>query len=142
MFIGLSFLINGQAKVAMGNWGAAFETTLIDFVSSNLDNAYTFYRPFLESFVLPNAGKFAVLVAWGELLVGASIFFGLFTRFGAAVGMFLMLNYAFAVGLAIWLPSLEAVYLWAIFTLLVCSAGRAMGADQILRSNRKIRLFT
>ena len=142
LFIGLSFLISGQAKVAMGNWGAAFETTLSNFVSSNLDNAYAFYRPFLESFVLPNAGKFAVLVAWGELLVGASIFVGLFTRFGAAVGMFLILNYAFAVGLAIWLPSMEAVYLWAIFTLLVCSAGRAMGADQILRSNRKIRLFT
>jgi hypothetical protein len=66
----------------------------------------------------------------------------LFTRFGAAVGMFLILNYAFAAGLAIWLPSLEALYLWAMFTLLICSAGRAMGADQILRSNRKIRLFT
>lgn len=140
--IGLSFLIAGQAKIAAGNWGAAYESNLREFVNTNLENAYNFYRPFLESVVLPNAGKFAVLVSWGELLVGFSIFFGLFTRFGAAIGIFIVLNYTFAVGLGVWTPSLEAVYIWAMFTLLVCSAGRGMGVDQILRSRRRIRLFT
>ena len=140
--IGLSFLVAGQQKVAAGNWGAAYETSLHDFVVSNLDNAYSFYRPFLESVVMPNAGKFAVLVAWGELLVGVSVFLGLFTRFGAAVGIFMVVNYTFAVGLGIWTPSLETLYIWALFTLLVCSAGRGFGADQILRSRRRIRLFT
>ena len=140
--VGLAFLIGGQGKIGTGNWGAAYETSLHDFVSSNLQNAYAFYRPFLESVVIPNAGKFAVLVAWGELLVGLSIFLGLFTRFGAAVGIFVVLNYTFAVGLGVWMPSLEAAYIWALFTLLICSAGRSMGADQVLRSRRRIRLFT
>ncbi len=140
--VGLSFLISGQSKVATGNWGAAYESSLREFIAANLENAYTFYRPFLESFVLPHAGKFAVLVAWGELLVGVSIFLGLFTRFGAAVGVFMVLNYAFATGLAIWMPNLETLYLWSMFTLFVSSAGRGMGVDQVLRSSKRIRLFT
>ena len=140
--MGLAFLVAGQQKVAAGNWGAAYEPRLNEFVTSNLENAYSFYRPFLESVVIPNAGKFAVLVAWGELLVGISVFLGLFTRFGAAVGIFMMLNYMFTIGLGVWMPSLETLYVWALFTLLVCSAGRGFGADQILRSRRRIRLFT
>ena len=140
--IGLSFLVAGQQKIAAGNWGAGYETRLTEFVTANLDNAFAFYRPFLESFVLPNAATFAVLAAWGELLIGVSIFLGLFTRFGAAVGIFVMLNYMFAAGLGVWVPSLETIYIWALFTLLVCSAGRGLGADQLLRSRRRIRLFT
>lgn len=140
--VGLAFLIGGQEKISSGNWGAAFESRLFEFASANLENAYAFYRPFLESVVIPNAGKFAVLVAWGEFLVGFSIFLGLFTRFGAVIGIFMVLNYTFAVGLAMWMPSLEAAYIWAMFTLLACSAGRAMGIDQVLRSRRRIRLFT
>lgn len=140
--IGLSFLVAGQKKVAAGDWGAGYETRLSEFVTANLENAFSFYRPFLESFVMPNAATFAVLVAWGELLVGVSIFLGLFTRFGAAVGIFIVLNYTFAVGLGLWVPSLETIYIWALFTLLVCSAGRGLGADQLLRSRRRIRLFT
>jgi len=140
--IGLSLLVAGQQKIASGNWGAAFEAELTDFINANLGNAFEFYRPFLEGFVLPNAGKFAVLVAWGELMVGFSIFLGLFTRFGAVAGIFIVLNYTFAIGMGIWVPSLEMVYLWALVTLFICSAGRGMGIDQVLRSRRRIRLFT
>ena len=140
--VGLSFLINGQAKVATGNWGAAYATQLSDFLTTNLENAYSFYRPFVESVILPYVGKFAVLLAWGEVFVGVSIFLGLFTRFGAAAGIFIALNYAFAVGVGVWMPTLETMLVWALFTLMVCSAGRGLGVDQILRSRRRIRLFT
>jgi len=140
--IGLAFLVSGQQKVAAGNWGAGYESRLYEFVVANLENAYSFYRPFLESVVMPNAGKFAVLVSWGELLVGVSVFLGLFTRFGAGIGIFMVLNYTFATGVGIWVPSLETLYVWALFTLMVCSAGRGFGADQLLRSRRRIRLFT
>jgi len=63
--VGLSFLIGGQSKIAAGNWGAAYESSLQEFISANLVNAFDFYRPFLESVVVPHAGKFAVLIAWG-----------------------------------------------------------------------------
>ncbi len=140
--VGVAFLVGGQGKIAAGNWGAAYEPSLREFVMANLENAYSFYRPVLESLVLPHAGKFAVLVAWGELLIGVSIFLGLFTRFGAAVGLFAVLNYTFAVGVGVWVPGLATLYVWALFTLFACSAGRSMGADQLLRSRRRIRLFT
>ena len=140
--VGVAFLVAGQDKIAAGNWGAAYEASLYDFVSSNLENAYAFYRPFLESVVIPHAGKFAVLVAWGEILVGVSVFLGLFTRFGAAVGIFMVLNYTLALGLGVWVPSMESLLLWSLFTFMVCSAGRGMGVDQVLRSRKRIRLFT
>lgn len=140
--IGVAFLVAGQGKIAAGNWGAAYESSLYEFVSSNLENAYAFYRPFLESVVIPHAGKFAVLVAWGEIIVGVSIFLGLFTRFGAALGIFMVLNYTFAMGVGVWVPSLESLLIWSLFTFMVCSAGRGMGVDQVLRSRKRIRLFT
>ena len=140
--VGLTFLIGGQAKIAAGGWGTAYAPELEAFVTNNLENAYSFYRPLMESVVLPNVQAFAVLFSWGELLVGVSIFLGLFTRFGAAAGIFLALHYAFSVGLGIWMPSLETLLIWALFTLMVCSAGRGMGVDQVLRSRRRIRLFT
>jgi thiosulfate dehydrogenase [quinone] large subunit len=140
--IGVAFLVAGQGKISAGNWGAAYESSLYDFVMANLENAYAFYRPFLESIVIPHAGKFAVLVAWGEILVGVSIFLGLFTRFGAAVGIFMVLNYTFALGLGVWVPGLESLYIWSLFTFMACSAGREMGVDQVLRSRKRIRLFT
>jgi uncharacterized membrane protein YphA (DoxX/SURF4 family) len=140
--VGLAFLIGGQSKIAAGNWGAAYESKLLEFISANLANTFDFYRPVLESVVVPHAGKFAVLIAWGEIFVGISVFLGLFTRFGAAFGIFGVLNYTFALGTGVWVPNLESLYMWALFTLMVCSAGRAMGADQLLRSRRRIRLFT
>lgn len=142
LVIGLAFMVSGQSKIAEGGWGAAYETSLIDFLNANLANAFSFYRPFLEGFVFPNASAFSLLVSWGEFFVGLSIFLGLFIHFGAGIGIFMVLNYTFAVGLFIWMPSLETLYIWSMFTLLTCSAGRAFGVDQILRSRKRIRLFT
>lgn len=140
--VGLAFLISGQAKIAAGGWGTAYATELTTFLTSNLENTFSFYRPMLESVYIPYADQFAILFSWGELLVGVSIFLGLFTRFGAAAGIALALHYAFTVGVGIWMPSLETLLIWALFTLMVGSAGRGMGVDQILRSRKRIRLFT
>ena len=140
--VGLAVLIGGQAKINSGGWGTAYAAELTAFLTSNLEKAFGFYRPVIESIILPNVQPFAILFAWGELLVGVSIFLGLFTRFGAAAGILLALHYAFTVGIGIWMPGLETLMIWALFTLMVCSAGRGMGVDQVLRSRRRIRLFT
>lgn len=140
--VGLSFLIAGQGKLAMGEWGSGYEGTLYDFATSNLENTFEFYRPFLESIVIPNADKFAVLVTWGELTIGFSIFLGLFTRLGAMLGVFFVLNYTFTQGTGVWMPSMDTAYLWSLVTLLICSAGRGWGVDQVFRSRKRIKLFT
>ena len=142
VFVGASFLFAGEFKISQGSWGANYAPNLKEFVESNLESAYSFYRPFLESTVLPNAETFAVLTGWGELLFGLSVFLGLFTRLGAAIGIFVVLNFTFAVGRAIWLPGMDAVYIWALFTLFICGAGRVWGIDQILRGKWNIRYFT
>ena len=82
LFVGASFMFAGEFKVSQGAWGADYAPNLREFVEGNLESAYGFYRPFLESIVLPNAESFAVLTAWGELLFGLSVFLGLFTRRG------------------------------------------------------------
>jgi len=51
------------------------------------------YHDFLINVVLPHAGVFSHLVAWGETLTGVSLLLGLFTRFGGLVGIFLPFNY-------------------------------------------------
>src|SRR5207237_6970169 len=65
-----------------------------------IQSAETFYKPFLENVVVPNAAVFAPLVALGEFTVGVTLVLGLFTRLGAIVAMWLTLNYMLAKGLA------------------------------------------
>ena len=142
VFVGASFLFAGEFKISQGAWGANYAPNLKEFVEGNLESAYSFYQPFLESTVLPNAETFAVLTGWGELLFGLSVFLGLFTRLGAAIGIFVVLNFTFAVGRAIWLPGMDAAYIWALFTLFICGAGRVWGIDRILRGKWNIRYFT
>jgi uncharacterized membrane protein YphA (DoxX/SURF4 family) len=140
--VGAALLVAGAGKISTGRWGAGYATQLSEFVSANIPNAFDFYRPFLESLVLPNAARFAVLLAWSELLIGLSIFLGLFTRFGAALGIILVLNYTFAIGRGVWMPGPETLLIWALFTLMICSAGRGIGVDGVLRRGKRIRLFT
>lgn len=132
LWVGLSFILAGQNKLGKGNWGAEYAPNVKGFVSSNLDNSYSFYRPFLEDIVLPNVQVFAVLVTWGELMFGILVLLGLFTRLGCAVGIFIILNFTFAVGRGIWLPGMDAAYIWALLTLLVAGAGRTVGLDSVI----------
>ena len=132
LWVGLSFILAGQNKLGKGNWGAEYAPSVEGFVSSNLDNSYSFYRPFLEDMVLPNVQVFAVLVTWGELMFGILVLLGLFTRLGCAVGIFIILNFTFAAGRGIWLPGMDAAYIWALLTLLLAGAGRTVGLDSVI----------
>lgn len=69
VYTGLFFLYFGFRKISSGS----FDQGLTGFVSGRLDSSFGFFRPFLESVVLPNAGLFAFLVAWGELFLGISL---------------------------------------------------------------------
>lgn len=65
------------------------------------------YRHFLQSVVIPHATVFSYLVMAGELVAGLSLIFGLVTRLGAGVAMFLFLNYMLAKGRLFWSPDSE-----------------------------------
>jgi thiosulfate dehydrogenase [quinone] large subunit len=55
--------------------------------------APSWYASFLQSIVVPNAGVFAYLVAFGEILVGLGLIFGCFTGLAAIFGLFLNINF-------------------------------------------------
>jgi thiosulfate dehydrogenase [quinone] large subunit len=54
------------------------------------------YANFLKTFVLPDAGLFAYLVTFGEVLVGVGLFVGALTGIAAFFGVFMNLNYLLA----------------------------------------------
>lgn len=62
-------------------------------VHEMLKTAPGWYAAFLQSAVIPNMTSSSVMVEWGEFLVGISLLIGLFGRFGALGGLFLVTNY-------------------------------------------------
>lgn len=86
------------------------------------------FRRFLEAVVIPHAQLFGFLVAFGELAVGISLLLGLMTRFGALVGIFLLINYWLGSGYMSWgwkFPILIAPHV----LLIAGCAGRYFGLD-------------
>lgn len=103
---------------------------LVGAIEVSLDRAVFFYVPFLKHVVLPNVGLFAFLVAWGEFLTGVALFLGTLSRFGAGVGMFILLNYALRQGppsFKFFIPML-AIHI----AILLGAAGRTLGGDHFL----------
>ncbi|HEY1014760.1 MAG TPA: DoxX family membrane protein [Herpetosiphonaceae bacterium] len=64
-----------------------------DPVKNPMPEVSGWYADFISSVALPNAALFSYLVAFGEVLVGLALILGLFTRFSAAAGGLMNLNY-------------------------------------------------
>ncbi|MBV8148361.1 MAG: DoxX family membrane protein, partial [Candidatus Eremiobacteraeota bacterium] len=91
---------------------------IVSFVSRGLENTTGAYHNFLAGAVQPNLALFAELVRLGELLTGAVLVLGLFTRLGGLVGIFLTLNYMAAKGIIFRADALES----ADFSMFLLSA--------------------
>jgi thiosulfate dehydrogenase [quinone] large subunit len=129
VYLGVIFLVAAWPKLTED-----FTPSLIGFVENvGLQRGHEFYRPFLERVVLPNAGLFASLVTWGELLVGLSLVLGLMTRLSAGAAILLSLNYMLAKGAWFWTPSSnDAAFVVISLALLIGAAGRTLGLDAVL----------
>ena len=126
VYAGVFFANAGIAKLGRDN----FADGMTGFVRGNLDSSFSFYRPFLESVVLPNADIFAAFVAWGELAIGIGLVLGFATRYAAFIGAFMVANFWFTKG-ADFLAGTNHDVVW-IFILLVLGlipAGRIAGLD-------------
>src|SRR5207248_7006896 len=130
---GLYFLANAIDKLSKG-W-LADPGAISQFISGPLQRGQTeaFYRPFLESVVLPDALLFSRLVALGELLVGISLILGLFTVLGSLGSAFLVLNYMLMKGLLNNAGSIDRLFFLAAVVFLVTAAGLVWGLDGQLR---------
>jgi uncharacterized membrane protein YphA (DoxX/SURF4 family) len=98
-----------------------------------IETGHAFYRPFIESVLLPNSAVLASSIGWVEALSGVMLAAGLLTRFSAGLVMILALNYMFAKGAWFWTPwNSDAAYFVIALALLIGAAGRTLGMDALL----------
>lgn len=126
VYTGLFFTWNAIGKIRRDNFADGME----GFLNAQLENSFAFYRPFIETVVLPNKTMFAAMVAWGELTVGLLMIVGLATRYAAAVGAILVLNFWLAKGMPVLAGTNQDVAWLVIFIVLgMVPAGKIAGLD-------------
>jgi len=130
--LGVILLITDAGKILRGN--APFSSEMLSFLQGFvMRNASAPYQHFIQQMVIPHATLFSYLVMVGELAAGLSLLLGLGTRVGAAIAMFLFLNFMLAKGRLFWSPDSEDAAVF--FSALVCllgAAGRVWGIDAYL----------
>lgn len=126
VYTGIFFAWHGFGKLRRGEFANGLE----GFLNAQADNSFAFYRPFIDAIVLPNKVFFAALVAWGELAIGLAMILGLATRYAAAAGALLVLNFWFAKGQGFFDGTNHDVVWFVIFVVLgFVPAGRIAGLD-------------
>jgi thiosulfate dehydrogenase [quinone] large subunit len=129
VYLGVILLITVAGKLTRTT---PFSNEMLGFLQA-MHSTSPWYHQFLQRVVIPNATLFSVLVMAGELAAGIALLTGTVTRVGAAIAMFLFLNYMLAKGRWFWSPDSEdaAVFLIALVVLLG-RAGRVAGVDGLL----------
>ena len=96
-------------------------------------HAPEWYLDFIRTLVIPHASLFSYLVMTGELVAAMTLFTGTATRIGAAIAMFLFLNYMLAKGRTFWAPdSQDAAIFFIALVVFLGRAGRVWGVDAYL----------
>ena len=104
VYLGFLWLEAGIGKLTEPGWvtgesGAAvagFAQGAMQQATGEHPRVTGWYASFLENVVLPNAGLFAFLVTFGEILVGLALILGLFTGIAAFFGAFMNASFIFA----------------------------------------------
>jgi thiosulfate dehydrogenase [quinone] large subunit len=122
VWLGIMWIQAGVAKL----WGAENPGFLhnngaaVAGFASHGAPAYSWWGSFLNSFVVPNAGWIAILVAVGEFAIGIALCLGLFTRIAALGSLVLLFTYVMS-GTA----SVCAFY--ALFAIVILTMWRTSG---------------
>ncbi len=126
VYTGVFFAYHGVGKLRQDDFASGLE----GFLSRTLDASFSFYRPFLESVILPSKELFAALVAWGELAIGLALILGLATRYAAFIAAFMVLNYWLAKGSGIFDGTNHDIVWFVILIVLgFIPAGKIAGLD-------------
>ena len=131
VYLGVILLITNLGKLTRDN---PFATEMLRFLHGvTTRRASAPYLHFVQNVVIPHASLFSYLVMTGEAVAALSLLTGMMTRVGAAVAMFLFLNYMLAEGRMFWSPDSEdaAVFFIALVVFLG-RAGRGWGVDAYL----------
>ncbi|MGC2169171.1 MAG: DoxX family protein [Acidimicrobiales bacterium] len=137
IWLGVMWIQAGTAKL----WGAENPAFLHNngagvagFASHGVP-AYSWWGSFLHSFVVPNSGWIAILVAVAEFSIGVALALGLFTRVAALGSLVLLFTYVMS-GTA----SVCAFY--ALFAIVILATWRTsswIGLDGVISGYRQRR---
>jgi thiosulfate dehydrogenase [quinone] large subunit len=129
-------LLGGVLPVPMASerWIDTLPKIMSGYVATN---PLSWYAGFLQDVVIPNSALFAHLTAVGEGLVGIGLTFGLFTRFSAASGLFLLLAYELgALGKPFQQHGLRLFMIVMMLAFFFTYAGKVWGLDGKLERRR------
>lgn len=126
---GYIFIHAGWGKLASPEFVAGMGKTLGYFASKN-PNAWMV--SLLQTVAIPNAEFFGHLFAWGEFLVGLSLFFGILSQVGLLGALAMNLTFFFAAG---WTSASTAtanqMMIFAEVIMLLGFAGKVLSVDQL-----------
>lgn len=97
---------------------------------------YPWYRNFIVEYMVPHAELFGYVVMAGEILVGACLLLGLFTRFSTLVGLFMLINYYLGPGMARGGAPLaqQQMFIVCLVVIFLSNPGRTLGLDGLFSS--------
>ncbi len=130
LFTGWVFLMGALSKIHAG-WLSrpALKRVIEGWLHDG--HPYSFYAAFLRGPVLAHPGLFTWLVILGELLVGAALLAGIFTRPTCIVGILITLNYLLGRGDNAG-ANPTSPFIAILVTMLVTHPGRVLGIDAAL----------
>jgi thiosulfate dehydrogenase (quinone) large subunit len=138
---GLMWLIHGVPKFLNSDAFMPPNGFITTYIQQGITKSVGPYHDFLVNTVQPNIGLFAELVRLGEVCVGISLVFGLFTRLGGFVGIILPLNYMAARGglttFTDW-SGTDACMLLLSAINLILPTGRVLGVDALFPGRRRV----
>jgi thiosulfate dehydrogenase [quinone] large subunit len=102
---------------------------------------FTWYKTFLQRYVVPHSELVGYLVTVGEITVGVCLLLGLLTRINAAVGLFMVANYYLAIGMTRGgaTAAQQQIYLLLLAIFVLANPGRTLGLDGLLFRRDKVR---
>jgi len=127
LYLGWSWLAAGWEKVWDPGWRASGRA-VAEFLAGALKSShFGWYRSLVDAVFLPNAGLLAVLVSWGELLVGIALLLGLLVNLAVLAGI--AMNIAFLLAGTV---STNSTYIIIELVLLFAGAGLVWGVDGVV----------
>lgn len=140
IYVGAFWLMHGIPKFTQSQDFMPPSGMMMGFVNNAALHTTGWYQHFLMTVVLPNVNIFAELVRVGEVVTGALLFLGAFTRFGGILGVLLSLNYLTAKGglahLTMWSSLDSAAFVLSALNV-VLPTGRVLGIDALLARSRR-----
>lgn len=136
IYVGYEWINAGWEKVNNPVWvGSKAGVALQGFIAGALKKSAGehpdvtgWYASFLQNVVAHNAATFSNFVAYGEILVGLGLIFGIFTGLAAFFGAFMNMNYLFAGTVS----SNPILFLLQLFLILAWRVAGFFGLDRYI----------